>query len=95
MKGIKPNRISAPCITEKVKNQSVWSTLNDEEVELFNRKVVCRRYSAGEIIFFHGDRCKGLYFVDGGLVAVRKTDVDGQSVLVRLAKGGDTIGYLR
>ncbi len=40
-----------------------------------------------------GDACKGLYFVEHGLVAVRKTEINGQSTIVRLAYQGDTLGY--
>jgi len=91
MKRTRPTGIGAPCISERVKNQSIWSSLNDEEVEMFNRKVVCRRYSPGEVVFVHGDNCKGLYFIDSGLVGIHKTDADGQSILIRLAKVGDTL----
>lgn len=40
-----------------------------------------------------GDPCKGLYFVESGLVGIRKISRDGQSALVRLSSTGDTLGY--
>lgn len=71
----------------------MWASLTNEEVDLFNRNVICREYTPGESIFVEGDACKGLYFVEGGLVGVRKFDINGQSTLVRMAGKGDTLGY--
>ncbi|MBL6933420.1 MAG: Crp/Fnr family transcriptional regulator [Rhodospirillales bacterium] len=83
----------APCIDNKIRKNTVWATLTKEEVDLFNRKVICREYTPGDMIFMEGDDCKGLYFVESGLVGVRKIDVDGNATLVRLANKGDTLGY--
>jgi len=83
----------APCVDTRLRESSEWSCLTEAEVELFNRRVLCHKYGVNETIFMEGDPCKGLYFVESGLVGVRKTDVDGQSALVRLAGGGDTLGY--
>ncbi|MGI9382957.1 MAG: Crp/Fnr family transcriptional regulator [Methyloligellaceae bacterium] len=70
-----------------------WEALSPDEIDLFNRNVVCRTYRAGQLIFVQGDPCRGLYFVEHGLVAVRKVNRDGQSTIVRLANQGDTLGY--
>lgn len=83
----------APCIDSKIRRNTVWATLTSEEVDLFNRNVICREHATGETIFMEGDNCKGLYFVEGGMVGVRKVDFDGQSTLVRIASKGDTLGY--
>lgn len=83
----------AECIDGKICNDTIWTALSDEEIELFNRNVSCRLFTAGETIFMEGDYCKGLYFVESGLIAVRKYDQDGQPYLIRLASQGDTLGY--
>ncbi len=83
----------AACIDNRIRRNTIWASLTDEEVDLFNRNVVCREHPPGDVIFLEGAPCKGLYFVEGGLVGIRKTDRDGQSSLVRLASKGDTLGY--
>ena len=83
----------ARCIDNRIRANTAWATLTEDEVDLFNRRVLCREYTPGETIFMEGDICNGLYFVEGGLVGIRKVDIDGQSALVRLAAKGDTLGY--
>ncbi|MCP5365931.1 MAG: Crp/Fnr family transcriptional regulator [Hyphomicrobiales bacterium] len=80
-------------IDNRIRTNSEWSCLTKTEAELFNQKVLCRVYGVNETVFMEGDPCKGLYFVESGLVGVRKTDIEGQSALVRLAGPGDTLGY--
>ena len=83
----------APCFNAQLRTKTEWDALAPDELEQFNRKVVCRTYSANQIIFLQDDPCKGLYFVEDGLITVRKNAPDGQSAIVRLAYQGDTLGY--
>ena len=83
----------APCIDARIREGTEWAVLTPEQIDLFNRKVICRIYETGETVFLEGDMCRGLYFIEDGLVGVRKTDRDGQSALVRLASKGDNLGY--
>lgn len=87
------NDLDDPCLSARTRTKTEWDALTPEELEMFNRKVVCRTYQAGQVIFMQGDPCKGLYFVADGLIAARKIDKDGQSAIVRLAYQGDTLGY--
>ena len=81
------------CLNARVRAKTEWEALTTEEIDLFNHKVVCRTYKAGRDIFLQDDPCKVLYFVEDGLVAVRKVDEEGNSAIVRLAHQGDTLGY--
>ncbi|MCG8509742.1 MAG: Crp/Fnr family transcriptional regulator [Rhodospirillales bacterium] len=85
--------LTGTCLNARLRTQSEWNVLTPAEIGLFNRKVVCRTYKAGQCIFGQGDICRGLYLVEHGLVAVRKVDEDGLSAIVRLAHQGDTLGY--
>ncbi len=67
--------------------------MSDDEYALLNEVKVCRQYSQKQIIFSEGERCQGVYCVESGLVGVRKVAPDGDSVLVRLAFPGETLGY--
>jgi len=82
-----------PCLSARIRTDTEWGALTQDELEQFNRNVVCKTYAAGQIIFMQGEACKGLYLVEEGLVAVRKVDDEGQSAIVRLAYQGDTLGY--
>ena len=44
-------------------------------------------------IFNQGDPCTGIYDIEAGTVAIRRTDSEGNSILVRLAHAGQTLGY--
>jgi CRP/FNR family transcriptional regulator len=83
----------AGCAGNEHSRVGFWSVLTEEEVDYFNRMATCREYTPGETVFLEGDACKGLYFVKGGLVGVRKIDMEGNSSLLRLASKGDTLGY--
>jgi len=90
----RPKHVSAmPCHNARSHTKTEWDALTPDQIDLFNRNVVCWTYKAGQVVFGQGDPCKGLYFIEDGLVAVRKTDDEGQSVIVRLAHKGDTLGY--
>lgn len=93
MKSPAKRKCRTACVDNKAGKSGFWASLTDEEAGIFNRKVICREYRPGETVFMEGDSCKGLYFVKGGLVGIRKIDIEGQSTLLRLACAGDTLGY--
>lgn len=70
-----------------------WEALSPQEIALFNSRASHRTYTAGENIFIQDDACKGLYIIESGLVAVRKMDDEGRSVVIRLGYPGDSLGY--
>ncbi len=95
MKNIDPSKseIRPPCLGARLRTKTEWDALTAEQIVQFNRSVICRTYAEGQVIFVQGDPCRGLYVIEDGLVAVRKTDDAGQSAIVRLAYQGDTLGY--
>ena len=70
-----------------------WSVLSDEDLKRLNAARVISSYKPGGIIFKQGQPCEGIYCIDAGEVALRKTDEHGASAIVRLAHAGQTIGY--
>ena len=77
---------AARCSTE-------WCALGDEEVRILNEFRVQNVYRPGQVIFFEGNPCLGLYCIESGVVAIRRTDAAGHMALVRLATAGHTLGY--
>ena len=81
------------CFDCQQRRRSEWSILSEDEYALLNEVKVCRDYQQKEVIFSEGEQCQGVYCVESGLVGVRKTAPEGDSVLVRLAFPGETLGY--
>ena len=90
-----PDRVSNPlsCFTCQSRNRSEWCMLSDDDVALLDGAKVTKTYRPGQIIFAQGDLCKGIYCIESGVIALRKTDAGGNSVLVRLAHSGQALGY--
>jgi CRP-like cAMP-binding protein len=84
---------TGPCLDTRRHHKNEWAALEPEDIALFNQNVVCREYRMGQTIFLQDDPCRGLYFVETGLIAVRKANDEGRSAIVRLAHAGDTLGY--
>ncbi|HIF59624.1 MAG TPA: Crp/Fnr family transcriptional regulator [Rhodospirillales bacterium] len=81
------------CFTCQTRDRSEWCVLSDDELTLLDQRRLTREYVPGEVLFHEGDPCAGVYCVEKGLIGVRKSDAEGNSVLLYLANGGDTLGY--
>ena len=80
----------ADCTTRKT---TEWQDLGDDELESLDR---CKRMvhcEPGETLFFQGDPGNGIYCIQSGLIGLRRVDVNGNSVLIRLSSAGSTVGY--
>ena len=86
--------IPMDCFVCQSRARSEWSALTDGELRLLNAAKICRLYESGEIIFHEGEPCRGVYCVESGLVGIRKTDGNGNSILLgRMGYPGDMLGY--
>jgi CRP-like cAMP-binding protein len=47
----------------------------------------------GETLFSQGDPGNGVYCIKSGLIGLRRIDINGNSVLIRLSTAGTTVGY--
>jgi len=52
-----------------------------------------KEFGAGDVIFSQGSPCCTLYQVRSGLLGLRRYMADGRSVIVRMARPGDVIGW--
>lgn len=68
--------------------------LNPEEVENLSRLLVVRRFSAGQIVFHHGDPGGLLYIVSKGRVKITHSTPDGQEAMLAIVGVGDFFGEL-
>ena len=83
----------AHCAACHGRGHAEWGVLSDAGLEKLNASRSARTYKPGELVFKQGEPCQGLFCIDSGEVALRKTDEHGSSAIVRLAHAGQTIGY--
>ncbi len=84
---------TANCFACQTRERTEWCALSERDLKLVDESKTTREYLPGDVLYHQGDACVGVYCVQSGLVGLRKVDHDGNSVLVRLAYPGDTIGY--
>lgn len=81
------------CANCPTRHTSDWRALTDAELELVSGAKHTRVYEAGEALYHQGDEAKGVHCIQSGLVGLRRLDAHGNSILLRLAPGGATVGY--
>lgn len=84
---------SINCIDVLVKNNSVFSVLKDEEIELLYQNYTCTSFKKNEIIFKESERPSGLICLQQGKVKIYKEGIGGREQIVRMAKPVSFIGY--
>ena len=88
---VRPHNLN--CFTCQSRDRTEWCVLSEDELELLDRGRVTKEFMPGEVVFHEGDDCNGVYCLESGLVGVRKTNADGNSILLHLDSPGDTMGY--
>lgn len=84
---------AASCFACQTRERTEWCALSDRDLKLVDESRAIRQYLPGDVLYHQGDPCIGVYCVQSGLIGLRKIDHDGNSILVRLAYPGDTVGY--
>lgn len=81
------------CASCPSRARSVWCSLENAALASLDAGKTSNVYQSGQTLFYQGNPSLGLFCVESGTVAVRKTDAAGNSIIVRLAHAGDTLGY--
>jgi len=88
------NRFTPPqCHSCPSRHLSLLHHCGQSEQEEISLHKISQHYSAGQAIFLEGSRAIGLYCVHSGMIKISKTGGDGKEQIIRLAKGGDMLGY--
>lgn len=87
------NAAGPNCFTCQARERTEWCVLHDHELRLIDDGKKSRNFLPGEIIFREGDSPTGIYCIESGMVGLRKSDAEGNSVLLNLLSEGDTLGY--
>ena len=73
---------------------SIFSILEEEQIDEVVSKIITRRYKKGQIIFFEGDIADKLYIVNRGKIKVFKYTKEGKEQILYILSEGDFIGDL-
>jgi len=86
-----PNDLSCDSCT--IRTHPLFRHLSQEELQdiIFNK--ITETYKRGSIIYQEGNRMKGFYCVQSGIIKIYQTGFDGKEQIIRFAKPGDIIGY--
>lgn len=90
---LRPGGRLTTCFSCQARPRTEWCALSETDLQLVNDSKIDREYAPGDVLYHQGDPCTGVFCIQSGLVGLRKVGADGNSVLVRLAQPGDTIGY--
>lgn len=81
------------CDSCSIRTQSLFRHLDAKELQEISLSKITETYQRGSIIYREGNRMKGFYCIQKGIVKIYKTGTDGKEQIVRFAKPGDVIGY--
>lgn len=81
------------CETCGTRHKSIFCHLDIEEMAAFNNAKSCMSFKKGQVIFSEGGHPLGLFCINDGKVKIEHTGDDGKEQILRMAKGGDVLGY--
>ncbi len=81
------------CADCESRGKSVFCDLHKEELDYLNEEKGCAVYKKGQIVFNAGAYPHGLFCVKEGKIKIFRIGDEGKEQIVRLAKGGDILGY--
>ena len=81
------------CISCPSHQKSVLSDIPKDLLEEVSRTKIVNTYKKGQTIFYEGNRPYGVYCMTMGKVKISKYAPEGKEYIVKIAKGGDLIGY--
>jgi CRP/FNR family transcriptional regulator len=75
---------------QALRNNSYFSTLENEVLDELSLGMRLERFERGEVLFWEGDPCAGLYIIRGGSVKLFKTSLHGRELIIRVIEEGTT-----
>ena len=91
--GVDLSQVRINCFTCQTRDRQKWCRLSEEDLAALDRVKISNVYKRGQVIFYQGNPCLGVYGIEEGTVALRKTDSEGNGIIVRIAHAGQTLGY--
>jgi len=67
--------------------------LLEKELQDIMLSKITETFKRGSIVYHQGNRMKGFYCVQSGIIKIYQTGFDGKEQIIRFAQPGDIIGY--
>jgi CRP-like cAMP-binding protein len=85
--------VDISCNSCTIRTHPLFRHLEEEELQEIMLNKITETYKRGSIIYQEGNRMKGFYCVQSGIIKIYQTGFDGKEQIIRFAKPGDIIGY--
>lgn len=85
--------VDISCDSCTIRTHPLFRHLDPQELQEISLNKITESHRRGSIIYQEGNRMKGFYCVQKGIIKIYKTGIDGKEQIVRFAKPGDVIGY--
>ena len=77
-----------------LKKVSIFSKLNEEEMDYILNSMTIKTYHASEVIFYEGDVPDGLYVVNRGRVKISLMDESSREITLSILREGSFFGEM-
>ena len=81
------------CESCTIRTHPLFRHLGPEELQDISLHKITETHKRGSVLYEEGNRMKGFYCVQKGIIKIYKTGIDGKEQIIRFAKPGDVIGY--
>lgn len=73
--------------------RGIFSGLSEKALRILEQCKTANHYKRKQIVFYEGNPVVGVYCLQSGQVKLYKTASDGKQKIVKIAHGGDVLGY--
>ncbi|OQY77866.1 MAG: hypothetical protein B6D43_04970 [Ignavibacteriales bacterium UTCHB1] len=87
------NQESRDCFQCLTRANTLFSSLNFEEVALLKRERLCLDFKPGEDLYHEGAETTGIFIIRNGNAKITKESSDGREQILRFTNEGDVLGY--
>jgi CRP/FNR family transcriptional regulator len=81
------------CTTCPSRSHSVFCDLSHDNLSSLDGNKVTNHYKRGQIVFYEGNPCAGIFCIFSGKIKLYKNGADGKVTILRIASSGDVLGY--
>jgi len=81
------------CDSCTIRTHPLFRHLDSQELQEISLNKITEIHKRASIVYQEGNRMKGFYCVQKGIIKIYKTGIDGKEQIIRFAKPGDVIGY--
>ncbi|MGD8324274.1 MAG: cyclic nucleotide-binding domain-containing protein [Gammaproteobacteria bacterium] len=80
-------------IVAALKDNSIFSDLDDEELDFLAGAAVTEHMEPGHVVFRHGERARYFYLILSGEIAIEIPAIEGPTLFLQHLKRGQVLGW--